>query len=166
MKFVCPPMKRKNQVRIIQDPESKRCSRGCCDDGSTAPKVSKCSKASESDSTTGIETDGYPVSLSTVRAREVYESCLDKRVNFYPPSPRPLDHGQVLVNIFGDINGQPPFKIYGPEDSGKVERAFRSVIVKGWEPSGRLRLWSNKVVTDDPPFCVEMCNCMDCIYYF
>ena len=84
--------------------------------------VSQCSKASESDLTAGIETDGYPVSLSNVRAREVYENCLDKRVNLYLPFPRPLDHGMVLVKIFKEIDELPPFKIYGPEDSGKQAR--------------------------------------------
>ena len=99
--------------------------------------MSQCSKASESDLTAGIETDGYPVSLSNVRAREVYENCLDKRANFYPPSPRPFDHGQVLVNIFGDINVQPPFKIYGPEDSGKKEGGLSKISMYETQVSTR-----------------------------
>ena len=92
--------------------------------------VSQCSKASESDLTDGIQTDGYPVVTSAARST-TDDDCLDKRVNLYLPFPRPLDHGMVLVKIFEEIDDLPPFKIYGPEDSGKQARRSTEDAVAG-----------------------------------
>ena len=125
------------QVRKIQDPKSKRSSRGCWDDDRRSnpnlgpqlwAQVSECSKLGPLNIQSGkMHADGYSVAATTVSGSE-YTNCPNKKANFYVSNilfifKRTFDHGQVLVNLFGGIDN-PPFKIYGLEDSGKKCRIF------------------------------------------
>ena len=101
------------QVRIIQDPDSKRCAHGCSDNcTSTTPLVSSCGKASEY--TWGTDGD----LLYRARINDLSQ-CQDKKEHFYLPA---LQHGTILVKVVGLVlNPVPPFKFYGLENSGRVE---------------------------------------------
>ena len=133
--FVPLNTKWKHQVRIITDPDSKRCigsdssqpeysGSGCSEDcTSITPLVSSCSKPS--DNSWEVPTNGYLLyrsKLTDYTTTTHYRQCRDRKEHFYLDFPTPVQHGTILVTLNEALHDQlPPFKIYGLENSGREE---------------------------------------------
>ena len=127
--FVPLNTKWKHQVRIITDPDSKRCigtdsGSGCSENcASITPLVSSCSKPS--DNIREVPTNGillYRSSLTDYTTTTHYRQCRDRKEHFYLPFSTPLQHGTILVTLNEALHDQlPPFKFYGLENSGREE---------------------------------------------